>query len=87
MVGSKDSPTTDIVGDAVSKERMRLVVKLASKGAGMAADYKNTIKHTGGLLTQSMTYAYSKGFQDALKLLTAKEDEDVQVVTAQTEAR
>lgn len=35
----------------------------------MTSDYKNTIKHTGGLLTASMTYAYSKGIDDAMKLI------------------
>lgn len=35
----------------------------------MTADYRNTIKHTGGLLTSSMAYAYSKGINDAMKLI------------------
>lgn len=62
--------TRDDIADAVSAERERLILKLVSNSASMASDYRNTIKKTGGLLTQSMTYAYSKGLNDALKLLT-----------------
>jgi hypothetical protein len=58
------------VPDIASKEQERLILKLVSNQAKMAADYKNTIKRTGGLLTTSMTFAYAKGLQDALKLLT-----------------
>jgi hypothetical protein len=54
-------------------EKLRLTTLLLKNQASMAADYKNTIKHTGGLLTQSMVYAYSKALNDAFKLLTRKE--------------
>jgi nitrate reductase NapAB chaperone NapD len=76
--------TTDILIEetdkAISKERERLILKLVSNSAHMAADYKNTIKHTGGLLTASMVYAYSKGLNDALKLLTKEDTNDQKAV-------
>lgn len=70
---SQDNEDKSEVNKAVEKERLRLATKILSKSAGMASDYKNTIKHTGGLLTQSMTFAYAKGLQDAFKLLSEKE--------------
>jgi len=56
--------------DGVKAEKNRLTTLLLKERNSQVSDYKNTIKHTGGLLTQSMTYAYSKGLNDALKLLT-----------------
>lgn len=56
--------------DAATVEKERLLVLLLSNSARMAAEYRNLIKSTGGLLTSSMVYAYSKGLNDALKLLT-----------------
>lgn len=52
------------------KEKQRLLILLHKEAPAMVADYKSMIRHTGGLLTTSMTYAYSKGLNDALKLLT-----------------
>ncbi len=51
-------------------EKQRIVMLIITNGMRMTEDYKNTIKRTGGLLTSSMTYAYSKGIQDVIKLLT-----------------
>lgn len=56
--------------DLVKQEKERLLVLVLKNRAKMVSDYKNTIRHTGGLLTTSMTYAYSKGINDILKLLT-----------------
>lgn len=55
------------------KEKQRLVTLILTKAINMTNDYKSTIKHTGGLLTSSMTYAYSKGINDIVKLLTKEE--------------
>ncbi len=55
------------------KELLRLQVKFLKSRASMASDYKNTIRQTqktGDLLTQSMVFAYSRGLNDAFKLLT-----------------
>lgn len=35
----------------------------------MISDYKQLVKHTGGLLTASMTVAYQKGLSDAFRFL------------------
>lgn len=58
------------VDKAVKAERERILVLILANSAKMASDYKNTIRHTGGLLTQSMVYAYSKCFNDVVKLIT-----------------
>lgn len=50
--------------------KFALVQALWDKKDSMILDYKNTIKHTGSLVTASMTYAYSKALLDAIKLLT-----------------
>ena len=60
---------------AAFAERQRLILKLVKNQAPMAADYRNLIKKNGSLLTQSMVYAYSKGLNDALKLITKESDE------------
>lgn len=56
--------------DAVSKEKTRLLEKMLNARETKILDYKNTIKHTGGLLTNSMVFAYTKCFSDVLKVLT-----------------
>lgn len=55
--------------DPVEAERVRIASSLFNAMPKLSADYKNLIKHTGGLLTQSMTYAYTRALQDALKLI------------------
>ncbi len=55
------------------QEKQRLLALVITKSHNMTMDYKNTIKHTGGLLTTSMGYAYSKGIQDIIKLLSKEE--------------
>ena len=56
-----------------AKEKQRIVTLIVTKGLNMTQDYKNTIKYTGGLLSTSMGYAYSKGIQDVIKLITKEE--------------
>ncbi len=64
------------VSNPAEEEKVRLLTKLL-KGRNYAVlDYKSTIKHTGGLLTVSMGYAYAKGFEKAIQILT-NEDKDV----------
>jgi hypothetical protein len=67
------APKEEIKQTDAEKELLRLQVKFLKNRASMASDYKNTIKHTGGLLSQSMTFAYAKGLNDAFKLLTKEE--------------
>lgn len=75
---TKTEPTPAEIGKvAATQERGRLVMKLLAERTSKMADYRNTIKHTGGLLTESMTFAYAKGFEAALKLLTQKEEDNV----------
>lgn len=63
-------PTTK---DPVKAEKDRLLALIIKEREFMASRYKNTIKHTGSLLTESMTYAYSKGISDIIKLLAKEE--------------
>ncbi len=72
----KPAITEEDVAKATRNEAARLMTVLLSKRAQMAADYKNTIKHTGGLLTNSMVYAYARGLDDAFKLLNTKKEEN-----------
>ena len=51
------------------EERVRIAEKLFKALPGMTSDYKMLIKHTGGMLSASMAFAYSKGLNDALKLI------------------
>jgi hypothetical protein len=55
-----------------TSEKERLLVLLLKNSREMVSEYKVLVKHTGGLLAQSMAYAYSKGINDATKLI-AKE--------------
>lgn len=61
--------------DPVKIERERMLVLILSNSARMAAEYRTLIKSTGGLLTTSMVYAYSKGINDTLKLLAQDKGE------------
>ena len=55
--------------DVLGTERTRLAALLFEKSVEMTNDYKTLIKHTGGLLSASMTFAYSKAWNDAIKLI------------------
>jgi hypothetical protein len=59
-----------------NKEHIRIMTLLISNRAKMAADYRNTIKKNGSLLTNSMSYAYSKGLEDAFKLIANNKEEN-----------
>lgn len=50
------------------KEQIRLVTELLKNRDSMVAEYRALIKHSGGLLTNSMVFAYSKGINDTIKL-------------------
>lgn len=59
--------------DPVKKERERIILLLLKNTAPMVSDYKHTLKRTGSLMTSSMVYAYSKGIQDVIKLITKEQ--------------
>lgn len=65
--------------DPAQVEKERLLVLLLKNAVSMTSSYKQSIAHTGGLLTSSMTYAYSKGIQDTIKLLTKKDENEKSV--------
>ena len=71
----KELTTEEKIEKAVQEERVRILTILLREQAPAASDYRQTIKHTGGLLTQSMTFAFTKGFQTAFKLITKEEQE------------
>jgi hypothetical protein len=64
--------TTPSAEEIKKQEKQRILTLLLTKKDSMTADYRNIIKFTGGLLSQSMVYAYSKALNDVIKLL-AKE--------------
>ncbi len=73
--------------DPIETERVRLAQLLFDAAPFLAAEYKSLIKHTGGLLTNSMVYAYSKGLQDAIKTILKennKETNNVQEALSDT---
>lgn len=72
----QETETEKLQREAAEKERQRLTMLILSNSASMAAEYRHTIKHTGGLLTKSMTYAYSKALNDVFKLLTKGSDNE-----------
>lgn len=73
MRGSMELKIEDTIEKSeTTKEKERILAFLLGSAAKMTSDYKNTIRHTKSLLTSSMTFAYSKGIQDTIKLL-AKE--------------
>ncbi len=53
----------------ITAERVRLLTLILKEQNSMVSDYKHTIKHTGGLLTKSMVYAYSKAINEVFKLI------------------
>lgn len=72
IVNKTELPKED--KDVAKTEKERLLVLLLKNSAQMTAEYRILIKNTGGLLTNSMVYAYSKGINDAIKLLTRNEE-------------
>ena len=76
----KELTEAEKIAEAVTKERERILVLLLSNRAQQASDYKNTIRHTGGLLTQSMTFAFSKGLEAAFKLIVNKKENNEKAV-------
>lgn len=66
-----NAATATLAPDTTNKkEVLRLVEVLFNKKDKLTADYKNTIRQNGSLLTASMVYAYAKGLNDAIKILT-----------------
>ncbi len=61
--------------DGVNAERVRVSTLLLKEQQGMVEEYRALIKHTGGILTNSMVYAYSKGLNDVFKLIQRKLNE------------
>lgn len=51
------------------EERNRLAGELFRKTPYLAAEFKLTIQHTGGLVQRSMVHDYTKGLNDAVKLI------------------
>ena len=57
------------------KVKTALYTQIMKKSFHMVTEYRQLIKHTGGMLTASMGFAYAKGINDTLKLI-AKENID-----------
>lgn len=63
-----------ILNSSNKQEKERLLMVILKNAGTMTQDYKNLINHTGGLLKSSMGYAYAKGIQDVIKLLTTEKE-------------
>lgn len=59
---------------AKQSEGMRLAELLFKRTPIMTGDYQSLLQGKGGLLTASMTHAYNKGLNDALKLILKEMD-------------
>ena len=71
METKEDTTESDqAIVEAVREEKTRLITKLSSEAPHLASKYKQQVKHTGGMLSTSMCYAYEKGILYAIKTLT-----------------
>lgn len=64
--------------DPIEAEQTRLAELIFKRAPHMTAEYRVLLQHTGGLVSQSMTYAYNKGLQDAIKLILKESKTNVQ---------
>lgn len=55
--------------DPAEVEKTRLAELMFKEAPYLSAKYRALIQHKGSLLSESMTYAYSKGINDAIKLI------------------
>jgi hypothetical protein len=65
-----DKPSTievKPVEDTHKTVMLRIVANLYKEIPILVAEYKIQVKHTGGLLSTSMSFAYAKGLSDAIK--------------------
>lgn len=63
--------------DPLVAERNRLAGLLFQKSVDMTNDYGKLIRHTGSLVSASMVFAYSKAWNDAIKLILKENQKDV----------
>ena len=87
MSTNETKPTDD--QKTINEERLRLTKLVHEKREELAAKYRVLINHTsnaGQMLTSSMVYAYSKGINDVIKLLT-QEIDTAALNTKQTEVK
>lgn len=63
--------------DPLVAERNRLAGLLFQKSIDMTNDYGKLIRHTGSLVSASMVFAYSKAFNDCIKLILKENQKDV----------
>lgn len=63
--------------DPLVVERNRLAGLLFQKSIEMTNDYGTLIRHTGSLVSASMVFAYSKAFNDCIKLLLKENKKNV----------
>lgn len=47
-----------------------VIRKAREEAPKLTANYRHSIKQSGGLLTESMVFAYNRGINDAIKILT-----------------
>ncbi len=59
--------------------RLDVTRALMSKKQVMTNEYKALVNHTGGMLSTSMSIAYSKGIEDAINLIFKLNEGDTNV--------
>lgn len=64
--------------EALKKKLLALYATTAEKMGPKIEDYKWLMKHTGGLMSKSMSIAYQKGVSDTLQQLLKEIVEDEQ---------
>ncbi len=77
-----EATTNKTYEDGVNAERVRIMTLILKEQQSLISNYKNTIKQTGGLLTASMTFAYTRGLNDIFKLLNKPKDSNEKSVQA-----
>lgn len=59
----------DLIKKGATEERQRILALVFGNKETMTAEHKVLVKHTGSYLTGSMSIAYSRAFNDIIKLI------------------
>lgn len=47
-----------------------IIMKVRGEAPKLTSSYRQLIKNSGGLLTESMVFAYNRGINDIIKIIT-----------------
>lgn len=74
---SNGSQLVEIAPDLQAIERTRIATLLFEKSVYMTNDYKSLLRGKNNLLVNSMVFAYSKAWNDAIKLILKENQTNV----------